>query len=145
MPSRHDWCPRRPLRAVRSDGNLAGEGLSNPLGRSTIDSLTVMLREAVQNSWDARIGGSIEFALRGYEISDPGTASSALFSNLPHGVDEETLPLLSTLNSGGVGTILAVSDRRTEGSRRPYARRRNDWAGRAARFRGLPPQCRLTA
>ena len=44
-------------------GGIAGEGALNLLGRPPIDPLTVMLREAVQNSWDARLGDSISFAI----------------------------------------------------------------------------------
>lgn len=34
-------------------GNLASEGMQNQLGRPRLDPLTVLIRESVQNSWDA--------------------------------------------------------------------------------------------
>ena len=36
-------------------GNLASAGLRNQLGRPRLDSLAVLVRESVQNCWDARI------------------------------------------------------------------------------------------
>lgn len=37
-------------------GNLEAHGARNQLGRPRLDQLTVLVREAFQNSWDARIG-----------------------------------------------------------------------------------------
>ena len=47
-------------------GNLASEGVKNQLGRPRLDQLTVLIRESVQNSWDAHDPSSphIAFDLR---------------------------------------------------------------------------------
>ena len=34
-------------------GAIKAEGIMNQLGRPTVDRLTVLVREAAQNSWDA--------------------------------------------------------------------------------------------
>src|SRR5580765_6161075 len=46
-------------------GALAAEGAANLLGRPRLDPLVVLVREAVQNSWDARrdSDGSIQFGV----------------------------------------------------------------------------------
>jgi len=36
-------------------GNVAAAGIQNQLGRPKLDRLTVLVREALQNSWDARV------------------------------------------------------------------------------------------
>lgn len=96
-------------------GNLAGEGLLNPLGRLPIDPLTVMLREAVQNSWDARLKSSIDFSIEGHPVRDAGELTRRFFGSLPLGASSETLPVFDALQSGGIHTVLSVSDRRTKG------------------------------
>ena len=91
---------------------MAGEGFLNPLGRPAFDALTVMLREAVQNSWDARRGPSIDFALDGYPIEDRNGLSDLIFGDRLPEVDQSLLPWAAR---GGVHTLLAISDRRTNG------------------------------
>jgi len=52
-------------------GALAAEGAENLLGRPRLDPLVVLVREAVQNSWDARRGdGGITFDARLHHL-DP--------------------------------------------------------------------------
>ena len=38
-------------------GNVAAAGIQNQLGRPKLDRLTVLIREALQNCWDARLAG----------------------------------------------------------------------------------------
>ncbi len=96
-------------------GNLAGEGLLNPLGRPAIDPMTIMLREAVQNSWDAHIGATIRFALDGYAVTRRSEIVRRFFSDLPPGASEDTLPLYEVVRTGGPAWVLALSDRGTKG------------------------------
>ena len=42
------------LRALPATGGLAAEGVINQLGRPDIEPLEVLVREAIQNCWDAR-------------------------------------------------------------------------------------------
>ncbi len=39
-----------------ASGGLAADGILNQLGRPDIEALEVLVREAVQNSWDAKRG-----------------------------------------------------------------------------------------
>src|SRR5262245_3210495 len=52
-------------------GGVAAAGVRSQLGRPRLDLLTVLVRETVQNSWDARAhdAGGIRFCLAGRRIS----------------------------------------------------------------------------
>ncbi|MGI8774076.1 MAG: hypothetical protein ACR2KQ_03510 [Actinomycetota bacterium] len=41
---------------VSPTGNIASEGIRNSLGRPDLDRLELLVRESVQNTWDARVG-----------------------------------------------------------------------------------------
>lgn len=58
------WFPE-PFHAY---GAFAGEGTRRILGKPRLDPLTVLIRETVQNSWDARRhdGEAVEFAVDGW-------------------------------------------------------------------------------
>lgn len=46
------------------EGSAAAEGIVKQLGRPALDPLTVLVREAAQNSWDARLSdGLVEFGI----------------------------------------------------------------------------------
>lgn len=68
-------------------GNLASEGVRNQLGRPALGPLTVLLRESVQNSWDARIrdGRVVEFGIDAVTL-DPDRLQSlreVVFARVP--------------------------------------------------------------
>ena len=44
----------------RRDGNISAEGASKLLGRPSLSPLELILRETLQNSWDASIGEKSE-------------------------------------------------------------------------------------
>lgn len=51
--------------------SIAGSASTKLLTGSNMDAVSVMLRETIQNSWDARgISGSIHYRLKGIELSD---------------------------------------------------------------------------
>jgi hypothetical protein len=52
-------------------GGAAAEGVSNQLGRPRADRFTLLVREAVQNSWDARLdqAGGVRFQIDGYLLA----------------------------------------------------------------------------
>ena len=56
-----DWHPEK----YSATGNIAGKGNQKLLGKPTLDPLELMVREAVQNSWDARKSDKeqIEFSI----------------------------------------------------------------------------------
>lgn len=53
-------------------GNVASEGVLNQLGRPNLDMLTVLVRETVQNSWDARASdcSTVQFGMSGRTLTD---------------------------------------------------------------------------
>jgi hypothetical protein len=97
-------------------GAIKGEGIRNQLGRPELDPLTILVREAAQNSWDAAIDrASASVVFRMDLLRPQGEARAAwnakLGANAPHGSD---LPLREVLASDDL-EILAVSDRGTCG------------------------------
>lgn len=48
--------PRWWSQPFAPEGSAAAEGIVKQLGKPTLDPLTVLVREAAQNSWDARLG-----------------------------------------------------------------------------------------
>lgn len=92
-------------------GGLSGDGARNQLGRPRLDRLAVLVREAVQNSWDARAALPIRFETACWTLS----AAEQRF------LREQVLPG----NPSGLGLpaalaaepslMLALSDRSTVG------------------------------
>jgi hypothetical protein len=100
-------------------GNVAGEGVLNPLGRPPMDPLTVMVRETVQNSWDARIRteGGVRYQLALWTVRDQALATlrSSIFGTFPETETTEDLPLASVLWETDPVYMLAISDAGTLG------------------------------
>ncbi len=95
-------------------GGAAAEGVSNQLGRPRADRFTLLVREAVQNSWDARLApaGGVQFQVDGYLLErDARQALAAqVFGSVPLAVD-----VRARLLADGDFPILAVSDFGTRG------------------------------
>src|SRR3954451_21531044 len=93
-------------------GGLAAEGVINQLGRPDIDALEVLVREAVQNCWDAKrrtAGGiRVEIGRRTLDASDVTEIRSELLVDPP-----PALPLGSELAPGA--TTLHFADFGTDG------------------------------
>jgi hypothetical protein len=101
-------------QAYPPDGASAGEGIRNQLGRPELDLLTVLVREAAQNSWDARRGSSVvDFQIDVSTVS-PLHASSWRELLLKDAPLNEHLPLRSGI-AAPVIRLLTVSDRGTTG------------------------------
>ncbi|MFC8921996.1 hypothetical protein [Cellulosimicrobium sp. NPDC057127] len=99
------------------EGASAAEGIRNQLGRPALDLLTVLVREAAQNSWDARSdmpGVDVHFALDLYTVGPAHTYAwrSLLLEGAPR--NAKHFPLRRTLNSTTI-RALVVSDRGTKG------------------------------
>jgi hypothetical protein len=104
-------------------GGLGGEGALKRLGRPHLDAQVVLVREAVQNSWDARDGdgGVVEFELgiRTLTPREREVMRSGIFTSLPecgvfavgHGTGRE---LSDVLDSNEI-RILTLTDRGTHG------------------------------
>jgi hypothetical protein len=101
-------------QAFPPQGASAAEGIRNQLGRPALDLLTILVREAAQNSWDARLGDRpVDFRL---ELKTVGAAHAPAWRehflrNVP---STDHLPLRSSLSASAI-RILTVSDRGTSG------------------------------
>ncbi|MFK4089343.1 hypothetical protein ACI2LF_34845 [Kribbella sp. NPDC020789] len=98
------------------DGASAAEGIRNQLGRPELDLLTILVREAAQNSWDARVRGRrtpVDFQVEFGSVSaaQVGAWREYLLHNAPL---DQHLPLRSVLRRSDI-RILSVSDRGTTG------------------------------
>lgn len=94
------------------EGSAAAEGIVKQLGRPALDPLTVLVREAAQNSWDARLpDGPVEFGIDVRVLGDDVGAWRSLL--LPGPVAESALDLDAALRADAA--VLVVSDRNTRG------------------------------
>ncbi|MFF3458005.1 hypothetical protein ACFYXH_27520 [Streptomyces sp. NPDC002730] len=101
----------------RADGGITADGLLGQLGRPQLSRLTILVREAAQNSWDARCSDQpvVRFRL---DLSAVGAAHMGewrrLFSNaLPQSGDTDNA--FRKLSQAPSIRYLAVSDRGTKG------------------------------
>jgi hypothetical protein len=99
------------------EGASAAEGIRSQLGRPSLDLLTVLVREAAQNSWDARSdqpGSNVRFGLDLHTVSPAHAHAwrSLLLEGGPRNADN--FPLRKSLNATSI-RVLAVSDRGTKG------------------------------
>lgn len=94
------------------EGSAAAEGIVKQLGMPAMDPLTVLVREAAQNSWDARLPkGPVEFTISLWRL---GNLSDTWRSLLLPGPDPEAaLDLDQALRPDSF--VLVVSDRNTVG------------------------------
>jgi len=99
---------------VGPNGNIQALGIINQLGRPNLDPLTVLVREAVQNSWDARASdkGIVEFGLAGWTLDKKqlNYLKKNIFAKAPKSIH---LPLDRVL--GQNLDVLAVCDKGTVG------------------------------
>ncbi|MEB2527400.1 hypothetical protein [Kocuria rosea] len=98
------------------EGASAAEGIRNQLGRPELDMLTILVREAAQNSWDARTSDTepVQFDI---SLRDIGPAQlpawrAALQPHIPP--DSDGFPLRARLRDSAL-RVLEVSDRGTKG------------------------------
>lgn len=104
---------------VPPSGGLQAQGLVNLLGAPPMDALTLVLREAAQNAWDARIDADSPSMLVRYRTLN-ADQSEELRSFLLLGADRSGEPaeldsLSARLRSGGLIPVLEICDFGTEG------------------------------
>lgn len=104
-------------------GNVVAEGVWNQLGRPELDRLTLLIRESAQNSWDARVGPNIRYAIDSFSLSaTQRDAYTTFFRKQPPGaayastskVVEKIQSIATWLGEHGP-RMLVVSDRGTTG------------------------------
>lgn len=95
-------------------GSFTGEGARRVLGKPGLDPLTVLVRETVQNSWDAkrRDRAHVDFAMDGWNFTDEQlhTLRHEFFTGLP----PEGIALGEVLDREEVAALV-ISDRGTVG------------------------------
>ena len=98
----------------RPTGGISSDGVRKVLGRPEQDQLTVLVRETVQNSWDARLpDASVDFAIEGRSLTAEQHAflRNELLATRPI----DSVPELETHIDGNELEVLIVSDRGTKG------------------------------
>ena len=141
------------------NGNVAAEGVINQLGRPSLDIHSLLIRETVQNSWDARLldWGDVRFSI---DVWTPTQVQRSIlrdriFAQLP-----DALPLADVLDEKRLSTddpdylpalkLLAISDRGTKGLGGPTRADRPSRPGEPRDFVdflrnvGLPPDKPMT-
>lgn len=104
--------PRWWSQPFAPEGSAAAEGIVKQLGRPALDPLTVLVREAAQNSWDARLPeGVVEFGVDVRVLGDHADTLRELLLPGPH--SESNIDLSKALSRDAV--VLVVSDRNTRG------------------------------
>lgn len=98
------------------EGGPAGEGIAQQLGRPALDPLTVLVREAAQNSWDARQDDlqPVRFTMDLRRLgSRADTWQSTLLPGPRMDGDKGVSPLEESLTADSY--VLIISDRNTRG------------------------------
>lgn len=98
-------------------GNISGEGLSRILGTPTMNPLSVLVRETVQNSWDARLEGSrprVSIRLRRLTSEQHQALRETVFASVPT-ESEHHGRLRSCLDAIEGVRVLEISDFGTSG------------------------------
>jgi hypothetical protein len=100
---------------VSPTGSISSTGIINQLGRPNLDTLAVLIRETVQNSWDARLTnfGPLSYMVHGWTLtrSQRQTLSEVIFSEQPN---PKSLSLMC-LDSSTPLYGLIIADRGTTG------------------------------
>ncbi len=94
-------------------GGIRGDGIQNQLGRPRLDRLTLLVREAVQNSWDAkaRPAGGIHLSLA---LETLGEAERRALAKTVFADEAGDLGVARALAADGA-RVLSISDRGTVG------------------------------
>lgn len=99
-------------------GNISAEGIQRLLGTPHLDALQVLIRETVQNSWDAGkdLPGSINYLIRFREISEGERTAlrEVVFGDLPAYDQEPDHSIRETLRADRV-TAIEICDFGTTG------------------------------
>jgi hypothetical protein len=104
--------PRWWSQPFAPEGSAAAEGIVNQLGRPSLDPLTILIREAAQNSWDARNPiGAVDFRVEIRALGEQSRVWQRVLLPAPH--QDSNVHLLDVLTPSTV--VLIISDRNTVG------------------------------
>lgn len=113
-----------------AEGGAAAEGISKQLGRPALDPLTVLVREAAQNSWDARHDEVVEFTIELRPLADATEAWRSRLLPSPH--EAAAIDIDSALSPDRY--LLRISDRGTRGLGGPLRADQKAPPGHVANF-----------
>jgi len=102
--------PRWWSQPFAPEGSATAGGILNQLGRPGLDELTILVREAAQNSWDARAGEKVSFEIHISQLGDLSPAWQSV--GFPPGST-------SGLEFKSDDWVMRISDRGTYGLRGP--------------------------
>lgn len=122
--------PRWWSQPFRADGGQTALGIKEQLGRPRLPEYAVLVREAVQNSWDARIGEEITVRISLERLGARAAVWQELFVKKP--MPGENGRLLAKLDSDT--WVLTVSDRGTKGLGGPIRADKTAGEGREPNF-----------
>lgn len=100
---------------VQPTGGSKAEGAKRILGTPSMGPLTVVLREAVQNSWDARVGDAVSFAMHYFK---PKADQKAALMNGVFSAQPSKSRIREAISAEGF-SVLVFSDRGTTGLNGP--------------------------
>lgn len=116
-------------------GNIAAEGILNQLGKPGLDLLSLLVRETVQNSRDARLGeeNAVDFALTGRTLSSSQLEylRTVVLTGSPENLNLQEM-LANAASSGA--RVLIISDRGTTGLNGPIRANAEDDTSKSRNF-----------
>ena len=84
-------------------GGISGRGALKVMSGTKLNPLEVLVREAIQNSWDARSSGSVVFGLKAYRLSSH--EKQFAMTALAEGIDAR---------GGGLGPLITISSKNVD-------------------------------
>lgn len=99
-------------------GNISADGIQRLLGAPNLDALQILIRETVQNSWDAGKDspGPVRYRIRFRELAAPEhkALKETVFHNLPQYTENPDRPIKKTLEQKRL-TVIEICDFGTTG------------------------------
>jgi hypothetical protein len=99
-------------------GNIAADGIQRLLGAPNLDALQILIRETVQNSWDAGqdVSGPVGYRLRFRQLSasEHEALRDIVFNDLPKYTENPERPIKKTLASKKL-SVVEICDFGTSG------------------------------
>ena len=110
----------------RRDGNISAEGASKLLGRPSLSPLELLLRETLQNSWDASIGEkkgipSFKIRVRNLNETEKLKFQSFFSESPPHEANETVHKGLKEFFNKSNQVVLEICDFGTRGLGGPFS------------------------
>lgn len=91
------------------NGGVTGDGIRNQLGRPKLNNFEILVRESIQNSWDARVDDGIQYKITFKQLGENASRWQQLIGTIP-GADT-----IEAQNFDPETWVLIISDRSTSG------------------------------